>query len=554
VRDGQGPSAESGQPLPEKEHPKAREYQRAERGDNRDSSLNPPAGGHERGRKGENPGEHPTEQAGDQRDSPRLDHECPGESVSKDGEPGQHVELPGVKQTDADREPEQNLVRVREREDKRLREPPAVAGFLSGERRAGAPRGVDSKVQHQHTPSSDHRPAQTRIALDDSDDAGQRQPQKHQIGAHRAESCPESGRPATDDTLLGDDCVHRSGWRCQGEPEHHACGQRHDDVGNHVFQLQSVQITVAVRCPAGAPARWRRALGRGRQQFTTGLSRDAQRPAMPTPADVPRAGEMPMLGLGTWQNDDHDQCAASVRTALEMGYRHIDTAQAYRNERAVGEGLAAADVDREAVFLATKVWISNLGGEDVVRSTEQSLDRLGTDYVDLLYVHWPAGAYDPAETLPALDRLVDRGLVRRVGVSNFEPAHIDRARAVLDTPVFANQAEVHPFLPQRDLQAATERQGLELVAYSPLARGKLLSNPTLGDIAEKHGASEPQIALAWLRERGVTAIPKATSEAHIRDNWESLALSLDRHDIQRIDAIDRQTRAVHPEFAPEAWG
>jgi diketogulonate reductase-like aldo/keto reductase len=275
---------------------------------------------------------------------------------------------------------------------------------------------------------------------------------------------------------------------------------------------------------------------------------------MATPADVPHAGEMPMLGLGTWQNDDHDQCAASVQTALEMGYRHIDTAQAYRNEQAVGEGLTAADVDREEVFLATKVWISNLEREDVIRSTEQSLDRLDTDYADLLYVHWPAGAYDPGETLPALERLVERGLVRRVGVSNFEPGHIDRAGEILDTPVFANQVEIHPFLPQRDLQAYGERQGVKPVAYSPLARGTVLSDPQLGEIAEKHGVSEPQVALAWLRERGVTAIPKATSEAHIRDNWESLALSLDAEDIERIDAIDRRTRTVNPEFAPEAWG
>jgi 2,5-diketo-D-gluconate reductase B len=263
---------------------------------------------------------------------------------------------------------------------------------------------------------------------------------------------------------------------------------------------------------------------------------------------------MPMLGLGTWQNDDPDQCATSVQTALEVGYRHIDTAQVYRNERAVGRGLAAADVDREEIFLATKVWISNLESGDVVQTTEESLDRLDTDYADLLYVHWPAGAYDPGETLPALERLEERGLVRRVGVSNFEPDHVDRAREALDTPVFANQVETHPFLPQRELRAYAKRAEIGLVAYSPLARGEVLSDPTLGEIAEKHGASEPQVALAWLREHGVTAIPKATSEAHIRDNWESLTLSLDSGDMERIDSINRRTRTVHPEFAPEAWG
>jgi 2,5-diketo-D-gluconate reductase B len=275
---------------------------------------------------------------------------------------------------------------------------------------------------------------------------------------------------------------------------------------------------------------------------------------MLTPDDVPAADGMPMLGLGTWQNDDHDKCRESVRRALEMGYRHVDTAQIYRNERAVGEGIDAATVPREEVFLATKLWITNLDADAVVTTAEESLDRLGTDYVDLLYVHWPAGEYDPAATLAAFDRLHERGLVDRIGVSNFEPDHVDRAREMLDAGVFANQVELHPFLPQRELRAHAAETGVELVAYSPLARGEVLSDPTLGAIAEKHGASEAQVALAWLREHGITPIPKATSEAHIRDNWESLSVSLDERDRDRIDGIDRRTRRVHPEFAPEVWG
>jgi len=271
------------------------------------------------------------------------------------------------------------------------------------------------------------------------------------------------------------------------------------------------------------------------------------------PTDAPAVDGMPMLGLGTWENDDPDQCAKSVETALETGYRHLDTAQVYRNEAAVGAGLAAATVPREAVFLATKVWISNLGADDVIASTEASLDRLGVDYVDLLYVHWPAGGYEPAETLAAFDRLHERGLVDRVGVSNFEPGHVERARDLLDVPVFANQVEIHPFLQQPDLRDFAAETDLELVAYSPLARGRVVGDPTLEAIAEKHGASEPQVALAWLREHGITAIPKATGEAHIRDNWQSLDLELDPADIDRIDAIDRRTRTVHPDFAPDAW-
>jgi diketogulonate reductase-like aldo/keto reductase len=262
---------------------------------------------------------------------------------------------------------------------------------------------------------------------------------------------------------------------------------------------------------------------------------------------------MPMLGMGTWENDDHDQCAESVETALEMGYRHIDTAQAYRNEEAVGEGIAAADVDREDIFLATKVWISKLSHEDVLRSTENSLDKLGVDYVDLLYVHWPADQYDPDGTLSAFDELYDEGLTRNVGVSNFEPEHIDRASQELDAPVFANQVEMHPFLQQEELRAYAADNDIELVAYSPLARGDVMDDPTLGEIAEKHGVSEAQVSLAWLREKGVTAIPKATGEAHIQDNFESLALELDDEDVAAIDDLDRGERQVHPDFAPDAW-
>ena len=275
---------------------------------------------------------------------------------------------------------------------------------------------------------------------------------------------------------------------------------------------------------------------------------------VPTPADVPATDGMPMLGLGTWENKRHEQCAESVQTALEIGYRHIDTAQIYRNEDAVGDGIAAADVPREDIFLATKVWIDDLGYDDVIHTTAESLDRLGTEYVDLLYVHWPARAYDPAETLPAFDELYDEGTIRNVGVSNFEPEHVERAQEVLDAPVFANQVELHPMLPREDLQAHAAETGVELVAYSPLARGDVLSEPTLGEIAAKHDASEPQVALAWLREKGITAIPKATSEAHIRDNFESLTLSLDEEDMRRIDSISERRRKVHPDFAPAAWG
>ncbi|WP_460562115.1 aldo/keto reductase [Halorubrum pallidum] len=260
---------------------------------------------------------------------------------------------------------------------------------------------------------------------------------------------------------------------------------------------------------------------------------------------------MPVLGIGTWQNEDPAQCTESVATALETGYRHVDTAQAYGNEAAVGKGIATADVDREDVFLATKVWIDQLAPEDVAASTRESLQKLAVDSVDLLYVHWPAGAYDPEETLPAFAELRDDGLIDRIGVSNFEPEHLDAATDVLGEEPFANQVEMHPLLRQEELREYADGGDVELVAYSPLARGAVFDNPTVTDIAERHDVSAAQVSLAWLREKGVTAIPKATSVDHIRDNFASLDVDLADEDVAAIDAIEARDRRVDPDFGPD---
>ncbi len=270
----------------------------------------------------------------------------------------------------------------------------------------------------------------------------------------------------------------------------------------------------------------------------------------PTPGAVERRDGMPVLGLGTWENTNSEQCAESVRTALEMGYRHVDTAQAYGNEAAVGEGIHRAAVDREAVFLATKVWIDSLDHGDVIHTTRESLDRLGVASLDLLYVHWPARTYDPAETMGAFAELYDDGVIDRIGISNFQPDGIERAIEACPAPVFANQFECHPLLPNRAVRAACEAHGVEPVAYSPLARGAVLEVPEIRAVAEKHDASPAQVSLVWLREKGLTAIPKATSEEHVRDNWLSPTLELDAEDVERIDGIDRRERKVDPPFAP----
>ena len=271
---------------------------------------------------------------------------------------------------------------------------------------------------------------------------------------------------------------------------------------------------------------------------------------LPSPDAVSETGGMEQFGLGTWENDEPEQCTESVATALEMGYRHIDTAQIYRNEEAVGKGLARADVPREDIFLATKVWTDSLTPEDVHETTRESLDRLGVDSVELLYVHWPVQTYEPSETLAAFETLREEGLIDRIGVSNFEPDQLREAVEVTDAPIFANQVEMHPMLQQRELREVCEELGVELVAYSPLARGEVFDEPTLVEIADDHGVSAAQVSLAWLREKGVTPIPKATSEAHIRDNFESLTLELSDDEIERIDDLDRTDRRVDPDWAP----
>jgi 2,5-diketo-D-gluconate reductase B len=258
------------------------------------------------------------------------------------------------------------------------------------------------------------------------------------------------------------------------------------------------------------------------------------------------------LGLGTWQNDDPEECSESVRTALETGYRHIDTAQAYGNEAAVGQGIAASSVPQEELFLATKIDTDNLGADDVHETTRHSLDRLGVGSIDLLYVHWPRKTYEAETTLRAFQELADDGLIRHIGVSNFEPRHLDEARAILDAPVFANQVELHPYLQQETLREYAAEHGHDVVAYSPLARGSVLDDEVLGDIADKHDASIPQVTLSWVLDLdGVAAIPKATGADHIHDNWGAYGVDLDADDHDRIADLDRGHREV--DFTGAPW-
>jgi len=230
---------------------------------------------------------------------------------------------------------------------------------------------------------------------------------------------------------------------------------------------------------------------------------------------------------------------AVVETAIDAGYRHLDTAQIYDNERVVGRGIDDADTPRSALTVATKLWTDCLAGEDVRAGTEASLDRLGLDAVDLLYVHRPRGGYDPATTLPALERVRDAGLTHAVALSNFEPDALTTAREYVD--IAAHQVEFHPFYHREDLLADAQRHGYPLVAYSPLAGGEVFDDPTIRAVADEYDTTPAAVSIAWVTSHdGVVTIPKASAPAHLRANLAAADLELAPEDIQRIDDIDRE--------------
>jgi len=266
---------------------------------------------------------------------------------------------------------------------------------------------------------------------------------------------------------------------------------------------------------------------------------------------------VPRLGLGTWQNTDPEQCVESVRTALEAGYRHIDTTELCDNEAPVGEGIRTADVDREAVYLATKVLhpraveerTAGLDRGQVRAAVEGCLDRLGVDSVDLMYVHWPA-EWDLDLVHAELAACRDDGLVDGVGVSNYEPEHLETALEV-DPDIVANQVECHPLLPQRELRNYCAEVGVDVVAYAPLAHGSVFDVPELEAVADERGVSVPRVTLSWLLELGVAAVPKATGADHIRDNWAARDLQLTDDERARIDSVGREERFFSPDYAPD---
>lgn len=264
---------------------------------------------------------------------------------------------------------------------------------------------------------------------------------------------------------------------------------------------------------------------------------------------------IPVLGLGTWQSTNQD-CIDVVSQALQMGYEHIDTAQAYGNEVEVGKGIKQSGVDRDSFFLTTKIFPDDLKfqPEKLVAAAKQSLKNLDTDYVDLLLLHWPDDRVPLSETIPALCELQKQGLTRHIGVSNFTIAHLIEAKKHADVPIVVNQVEFHPFIKQHTLQTFLDNHHILLEAYSPLARGDVFDNDIIKQIADKHGITPAQVSLAWiLSDKNRVAIPKTANPDHLQGNLDALEVQLSDDELKKIGSLARSDgrKIEHPDYTPK---
>ncbi|MEU3031565.1 aldo/keto reductase [Streptomyces incarnatus] len=271
------------------------------------------------------------------------------------------------------------------------------------------------------------------------------------------------------------------------------------------------------------------------------------------PASVPAVTlnngvEIPQLGFGVFQVPD-DETAAAVTAALETGYRSIDTAAVYGNEKGVGRALAASGLPREDLFVTTKVWNTDQGYDATLRAFDTSLARLGLDHVDLYLIHWPAPARDLyRDSWRALERLAGEGRIRAAGVSNFQPGHLRRLLEGATLTPAVNQIELHPGLQQAELRAFHAEHGIATEAWSPLAQGAVLGERAIGDLAAKYGRSPAQIVIRWHLQLGNIVIPKSATPARIRENFDVFGFTLTAGEMQALAALDRGLRTgPHPD-------
>jgi 2,5-diketo-D-gluconate reductase B len=258
---------------------------------------------------------------------------------------------------------------------------------------------------------------------------------------------------------------------------------------------------------------------------------------------------VPALGFGTWLLTGED-AAEGVRDALEIGYRQIDTARAYENEREVGRGIAESGVPRDDIFLTTKVPHDEATAAEVDRDADESLERLSVDHLDLLLLHWPNPEVPLEETLTAMNKVREDGRTRQIGVSNFPAGRLRQALEI--APVFCDQVEYHPFLDQSRLLELSRANDVLITAYSPLAHGKVPSEPTLQTIGAKYNKTAGQVALRWLLDQpGVSPIPKASSHERRVQNFDVFDFTLSDEDREEIDRLPKDIRTANPPWAPD---
>jgi len=257
---------------------------------------------------------------------------------------------------------------------------------------------------------------------------------------------------------------------------------------------------------------------------------------------------IPQLGLGVYKVAD-DEAERVVETALGEGYRHLDTAEFYANERGVGRALQASGVPRDEVFLTTKVWNTAQGYDETLRSFDESLAKLGTDHVDLYLIHWPAPKQDKyVETYRALETIRAEGRALSIGVSNFQVSHLERLMAETDVVPAVNQVEAYPWLQQHELRAFDAAHGIVTEAWSPLARGRILDNAALVRIGAKHGVTPAQVTIRWHLQQGLVVIPKSVTPSRIRANLDVFGFELDAGDLAAVAGIETGERTgSHPD-------
>jgi 2,5-diketo-D-gluconate reductase B len=260
---------------------------------------------------------------------------------------------------------------------------------------------------------------------------------------------------------------------------------------------------------------------------------------------------IPAIGLGTWELRGRT-CARLVEQALKLGYRHIDTAQVYENEREVGEGLRASGIRRDDVFVTTKIWTTHFAPNDLERSAKESLAKLRLSEVDLLLLHWPNPQVPLVETLGALARVKRLGMCRHIGVSNFTVALIEEATAACPEPLACDQVEYHPYLDQAKVLDACAREGMAVVAYSPIAKGRIKNDETLARIGETYGKTAAQVCLRWLVQQNVSAIPRTSKIERLSENLDIFDFALSDEEMGRISRMgSAKGRLTDFGFAPK---